>query len=104
MNSYSIKLTTGVLMLLIVFALLVLVSCDSPRYTADQVIVIVQKYSPEKCFTGELDIHSGKLVNESYSDPSWEVKYVGNSIWEIRKKCHQRDTIFYFDEKTSVIR
>ncbi len=93
-------------MLLIVSALLALVSCDSPRYTADQVIVIAQNYSPEKCSTGgHLDLHSLKWVGASYYDPSWEAEYAGNSIWEIRKKCQQRVvSTFYFDEKTTMIR
>ena len=110
MNGYSIKLTTGVLMLLIVFALLALVSCDRPRYTADQVIVIAQNYSPDKCServyevddSGVLPRTTGKSTI-SCSDPAWELEYAGNSIWEIRKKCHQRETKFYFDEKTAKI-
>jgi len=97
-------------MLLIVFALLVLVSCDSPRYTADQVIVVAQNYSPAKCCERVYELDDSRAIPRltgkstiSCSDPAWEVEYAGNSIWEIRKKCHQRETKFYFDEKTAKI-
>lgn len=93
-----------VLMLFIVLVSFVLVSCDSPHYTADQVIVIAQNYSPGKCsMGGHYDWDSMKYVAGSACYPSWEVEYIGNSIWEIRKKCHQIETKFYFNEKTTKI-
>jgi len=69
---------------------------DIPRYTADQVLIVAQAYSPGT-------ERSEYATRQGY--PNWSVKYLGDGVWRINKDNFiLADETFLFDEATGSIR
>jgi len=96
----------------LLFLLVPLLLCgackDTPRYTADQVIIVAKSYSPGPCGScpGGLTPLSrwvgGKIVSPEKSEPtepSWYVEYLGKGVWCVEEGCCGH-TYFLFYEDT----
>jgi hypothetical protein len=96
----------------LLFLLVPLLLCgackDTPRYTADQVIIVAKGYNPGYCAPCPNALRplprlvGGKFVypeEPEPREPSWYVEYIGKGVWCVQKGCCEY-TYFLFYEDT----
>jgi hypothetical protein len=100
-----------VCLLFLLVPLLLCGACkDTPRYTADQVIMVAKSYSPGYCgpcsyapqrplpyLEGEKWVYTEE---PEPTEPGWYVEYIGKGVWCVEKSCCGVHTDFLFYEDT----
>jgi hypothetical protein len=75
---------------------------DTPRYTADQVIVVAKSYSPGPCACQSILSLMKRPYGKSEPqekdepiEPSWYIEYIGKGMWCVEKDCCGRYAYFF---------